>query len=129
MAELLQLRETVSKKQIGFGTEDLDHKHKYNRVMEEIIQQRDRAEIRQIEQHREVAARQDALLDKWGIEQAEYRRELKLEREEARRERREAQARQDLFVTKLFEQNEVLSNLVTQQNDEITSLRHGLGKR
>ena len=66
---------------------------------------------------------QDALLDKWMQDQVELREVFRLEREEARLERSEAQARQDILVTKLFEQNEVLSNLVMQQNEEIIRMK------
>ena len=122
MKELVQLRALVSTK-VEVSNDDRHYKRNYDQVMDEMLHQRHKASTILIEQQKEAQSRQDALLDKWMQDQVELREVFRLEREEARLERSEAQARQDILVTKLFEQNEVLSNLVMQQNEEIIRMK------
>ena len=124
MSELSNLRESVRRKKEMAGK----HKHDYDQVMKDMLRQRDEATAVQVKQQREAQLRQDALLDKWGAEQADFRKELRLEREEARRERLEAQARQDVFVTRLFEQNQLLNDLVFRRSGEFSQLRDRGGR-
>ena len=106
-----------------------ESKQNYDKVMQEMLQQLDKVEIRLFEQQQEASYRRQVdLVEKWGKHQAEFWEEVKLERGEAKLEGRESMARQDLFATRLLERKMVLDKLLRRANGRMASSRQVAGE-